>query len=140
MPETSQSDQEIQLYSKVDCAALGFVLKKMHDGTYRYYYAHKNNTLMDRSKLVVTKDDLVNIKNVLSITDVIKVCAEERANTKWKFHKVTNVTVFAALLRQAPMLCKDAMLQESLTKNHTINCITFEKKTQENRTMSIYSL
>ena len=64
----------------------------------------------------------------MSNTDVIEVCAEERANKKWELHKFTNVTVFAALLRQAPMLCKDAVLQEPLTKNHTNICITFEKK------------
>ena len=57
--ETSHSDQETQLYSKVDCVALAFVFERIDDGTSRYYYAHQNNTLMERSKLVVTKDDLV---------------------------------------------------------------------------------
>ena len=81
---------------------------------------------MERSKLVATKEVLVKIKNVLSNTDVIEACTKERANTKWKFYKLTNVTVFAALLREVPMGFQDAVLPEPLTKNHTVKCVTYE--------------
>ena len=53
----------------------------------------------------------------------------ERANTKWNFYKLTNVTVFAALLKYLPMGCKDTVLPEPLLKNHNKNCPTFEKNT-----------
>ena len=48
-------------------------------------------------------------------------------NTKWRFYKLTNLTVFAALLRDVPMGCKNAVLPEK----HTINCLTFEENTRE---------
>ena len=44
-----------------------------------------------------------------------------------EFFKLTNLTIFAALLRDIPMGCKDAVLPESRLKNHTVNCLTFEK-------------
>ena len=34
-----------------------FVVKNVEDGCCHYYYAHAKNTLMERSKLVATKDD-----------------------------------------------------------------------------------
>ena len=35
--------------------ALGFILKKIEDGNFRYFYAHENNTLMEQSKIVSNK-------------------------------------------------------------------------------------
>ena len=62
--------------------------------------------------------------------DIIDLCTRERANTKWKFYKLTNVTVFAALLKDLPMGCKDTVLPEPLLKNHNVNCLTFERNTR----------
>ena len=111
--------------------ALGFILKNIEDGTFRYFYAHENNTLLEQSKLVSNKDDMAKLKEILKKTDVIESCTKERSNTKWKFFKLTNLTIFAALLKDIPMGCKDAVLPESLLKNHTVNCLTFEKNTRQ---------
>ena len=45
--------------------------------------------------------------------------------------KLTNSTIFAALLRDIPMGCKDAVLPESLQKNHTLNCLTYEQNAKK---------
>ena len=110
--------------------ALGFILKNIEDGTFRYFYAHENNTLLEQSKLVSNRDDMAKLKEILKKTDVIESCTKERSNTKWRFFKLTNMT-FAALLKDIPMGCKDAVLPESLLKNHTVNCLTFEKNTRK---------
>ena len=78
-----------------------------------------------------TRDDLTELKDSLNKTDVLESCSRERMNTKWMFHKLTNSTVFAALPKDVPMGCKDAVLPEPLLKNHTINCLTFEENTRE---------
>ena len=44
---------------------------------------------------------------------------------------MTNFTVFAILLKDVPMGCKNAVLPEPLLKNHTINCLTLEEKTRQ---------
>ena len=77
------------------------------------------------------KDDMAKLKEILKKTDVIKSCTKERSNSKWRFFKLTNLTIFAALLRDIPMDCKDAVLPESLLKNHTVKCLTFEKNTRK---------
>ena len=111
--------------------ALGFFLKSIEDGKFRYFYAHENNTLLEQSKLVSNKDDMVKLKEILKKADVIESFTKERSNTKWSFFKLTNLTIFAALLRDIPMGCKDAVLLESLLKNHTVDCLTYEQNTNK---------
>ena len=111
--------------------ALGFNLKNTEDGKFRYFYAHENNTLLEQSKLVSYKDDMAKLKESLKNTDVIESCTKERFNTKWRFFHLTNLTIFAALLRDIPTGCKKSVLPESLLKNHTINCLTYEQNTKK---------
>ena len=111
--------------------ALGSIRKNIEDGKVRYFYAPENNTLLEQSKLVSNKDDIAKMKDILKKTDVIESCTKERTNTKWRFFKLTNLTTFAALLRDIPMGCKDAVLPESHLKNHTINCLTYEQNTKK---------
>ena len=71
------------------------------------------------------------MKDFLKQTDVIESCSRERMNTEWKFHKLTNLTVFAALLKDVPMGCKNAVLPKPLLRNGTINCLTYEQNTRQ---------
>ena len=45
--------------------ALGFILKSIEDGIFRYFYAHENNTQLEQSKLVSNKDDMAKLKEIL---------------------------------------------------------------------------
>ena len=78
-----------------------------------------------------TDDDLAKLKDFLNQTDVIESCSREKMNTKRRFYKVTNLTVFAALLQDVPMGCKNSVLPESLMRNRTINCLTYEENTRQ---------
>ena len=107
--------------------AFGFIVKNIEDGRFWCFHAHENNTLLYGSKLVCTKDYLTKLKGNLNKTDVIESCSRERLNTKWRFNKLTNLTVFAALLKDIPMECKTAVLAESLFTNGTIYYLTYEE-------------
>ena len=120
--------KELKCAAKVNLA-FEFVLKNIEDGMCRYFLAHENNTVIDRSKLVCTPDDIANQKEKLQKTDTIDLCTRERSNTKWKFHKLTNLTVFAALLKDAPMGCEDTVLPEPLLRNCNVKSLTFERNT-----------
>ena len=118
------------VFEGLECAAkvnlsFGFVLKNVEDGSCRHFYAHENNTLMERSKLVCTPDDITILKEKLQKKDIVDLRTRERADTKWKFYKLTNLTDFAALLKNVPMGCKDCVLPELLLKNQNVNCLTF---------------
>ena len=70
--------------------------------------------------------------------DIVDLCTRERANTKRKFYRLTNLTVFAALLEDVAMVCKESVLPEPLLKNQNVNSLTFEKK-QESLIMSNFA-
>ena len=122
--------KELKCAAKVNLA-FGFVLKNIEDGMCRYFYAHENNTLMERAKLVCTLADMTNLKDRMQKMDSVDLCTRERANTKWKIYKLTTLTFFASLLKDVPMGCKDTVLPEPLLKHHNVNCLTFEKSTSQ---------
>ena len=97
----------------------------------RYFYAHENKTIRQRSKFACTPVDMTNLKDRMQETDIFDICTRQRVNTKWKFYKLTNLTIFASLLKDVPMGCKDTVLPEPLLKNHNVNCLTFERNTSQ---------
>ena len=105
--ETIVNEKLDHFFNNLKCAAkvnlaFGFILKSIEDGGFRYFYAHENNTLLDRSKFVCTQDDLAKLKDFLNQTDVIESCSRERTKTKWRFYMLTNLTAFVALLKDIP--------------------------------------
>ena len=105
--ETIVNEKLDHFFINLKCAAkvnlsLGFILKNIDDGGFTYFYAHEKNTPLDRFTLWCTHDDLAKLKHFLNKTDVIKSCSRERTNTKWRFYKLANLTVFEALLKGVP--------------------------------------
>ena len=130
-------NEKLDLFFKIlKCVAkvnmvFGLILKNIEGGGFRYFCAHENSTLLDRSKFVCTHDDLAKLKDFLKKTDVIVSCSRERMNTKWRFYKLTDLTVFVALLKDVPIGCKNAVLPEPVWKKCTINCLTYEENTRQ---------
>ena len=106
--ETIVNEKLDHFFNNLNCAAkvnlaFGFILKTIEDGVFRYFYANENSTLPHRSKLVCTRDYLAKLKAFLNKTDVIESCCGEKLSTKWKFYKLTNSIVFAALSKEVTM-------------------------------------
>ena len=81
-----------------------------------------------RGQNLCVHQTIINLEEKLQKMDIVDLCTRERTNTKWKFYKLTNLTVFVALLKDVTMGCKDSVLPEPLLKNQNVNCLTFEKK------------
>ena len=71
--------KELRSAAKVNLA-FEFVLKNVEDGSSRYSYAHENNTVMEKSKLVCTQADKTNLKDRMQKMDIVDICTRERAN------------------------------------------------------------
>ena len=130
------NDKLDYVFKQLKCAAkvnlaFGFVLKNFEDGMCRYFYAHENNTNMERSKLVCTQADMTTLKNRMQKMVIVDICTQERVKTKWKFYKLTSLTVFVSLIKDVPMGCKDTILPEPLLRNGNVNCLTLEKNTRQ---------
>ena len=52
-------------------------------------------------------------------------------DTKWRFYKLTNLTVFAALLKDVPTGYRNAPLPKLLMRNGTNNCLTYEESKRQ---------
>ena len=117
-----------EVFNKLDSAAkiniaLGFVLRNIETGEYRYFYAHENNTLFEKSHLLCT----ITIQGKVEKIDIVEQCTQERQNTKWRFKLITNVTIFAALLKNTPMGCPDSVLTEPLQRHTQVICLLSNK-------------
>ena len=61
------NDKQDYVFKELTCAAkvnlaFGFVLKNFEDGMCRYFYAHENNTIKERAKLVCTQVNMTSLK------------------------------------------------------------------------------
>ena len=121
-----------EVFNKLDFAAkinfaLVFVLRNVETGEYRYSYAHENNTLFEKLHLLCTKADLITIPGKVEKFDIVEQCIQERQNTKWRFKLITNVTIFAALLKNIPMGCPDYVLPEPFLRHTQVNFLLSDK-------------
>ena len=74
-----------------------------------------------------TKAVLIAIQEKLEKFDIVEQCTQERQNTKWRFKLITNVTIFAALLKIIPKGCPDSVSPELLLKKHSVICLLSNK-------------
>ena len=92
---------------------------------------------MERHKLLCTEVDMTNLKNRMQKMDIVDICTRERANTNWKFFKFRKLTIFASLLKNVPMGCKDTVLPEPVLRECNENFLTFEKNTRQSHNDSL---
>ena len=141
MPRTSfdiplLNDKMVYVYKELKCAAkvnlaFGFLLKNIEDGMCRYFYDHEDNTIMERSKLVCAQADTTNRKDRMQKMDFVDICTRNRANTRWKFHKLTNLTIFVPLFKDVPMGCIKTVLPDPILENHNVKWLNFEGNTRQ---------
>ena len=79
--------RELKCPAKVNLT-FGFVSKNFEDRNCRYFYAHENNTVMEKSKLVCTGVDIENLKERLQKMDIVDVCTRERFSNKGRYYKL----------------------------------------------------
>ena len=126
----NQVSRKVKCVTKVNLA-FRYTLKNIKDGRFRYFYAHANNTLLDRLNFVCTEDDSTKLKVILNDTDVSKSISKEKLNTNRRFFKLTIITVYASLLKDMPLDSKDGVLPKLVLKNRTVHRTTFEELTRQ---------
>ena len=69
--------KELKCAAKVNLA-FGFVPTNIEDVMCRYFYAHKNNTILERAILVCTQAAMTNLKDRMQKMDIVDLCTRER--------------------------------------------------------------
>ena len=86
--------------------AFRLALKNIENGTGRYFYAHENVTVKERSNFVCTEDDMTKLEDKLQKMYIVNDCIREKTNTKKRVQQITNVTVFASIHEDIPWVVK----------------------------------
>ena len=120
-----QFSESLHCAAKVNLA-LGFVLRKVEDGSYRYFYAHENSLLLEKSLLIANKEDMTEFQQRQDDLNNMELSTKKRSSTKRKLLFTTNVTIFAALLKSVPVGCKDTLVPPNLVNWSDVNCLTYK--------------
>ena len=107
------------VFNQPNCAAKNnlafrFVLENIEDRTCRYFYALENNLVMESSKPVCTQHDIVNLKKNCRKWILLIFSLGKKLRLNGNFCKLITVTVFASILKDRPMGCKDTVIPERL--------------------------
>ena len=67
-----------QVFESLHCPAkvnlaLGFVFRNVEDGSYRYFYAHEYNLLLEKSLLIASKEDMAEFQQRLDDLNIVEL-------------------------------------------------------------------
>ncbi len=85
-----------QIYKDQDHAfkinlAFTVVLKHKHDGQYRFYYAHDNNSCLDSPYYIHNADDIEPFLQEITEDKILATVMGEREDSSWDFHLLVSV-------------------------------------------------
>jgi hypothetical protein len=84
--------------------SFGFILRNIETGVLRYNHHSQNNArYFDVPHLIRTEEDLERFLEELSRHDTLEYIRQQRPDTKWVIHLLTNVTFYINKLIQNPI-------------------------------------
>ena len=81
-------------------------------------------------RLLYSKADLITFQVKKEKDDIVEQCIQEHQNSKWRFKLITNVTFFAAMLKNIPLESQDFVLREPLLRHAQVNCLLSNKDSE----------
>jgi hypothetical protein len=100
--------------------SFGFILRNIETGELRYYHSSQNNArFVDVPHLIRTEEDLEKCLEELSRHDILEYIRQQRADTKWVVHLLTNVTFYLNKLIQHPIGAR-VVLPDHILKNRAV--------------------
>ena len=79
--------------------SFGFILRNIETGVLRYYHSSENNArFFDVPYLIRTEEDFERFLEELNRHDILEYIRQQRPDTKWVVHLLTNVTFYLSKL------------------------------------------
>ena len=100
--------------------------------TYRYFYAHDNQTVFEKPFTVSDRSDLASMLETLEDESLFGNFHSSRPNTKWRFHMLTNVTFKASLHKAIPLGCQTPEIPDFITHRRDVQCLVRNYGTGKN--------
>lgn len=74
--------------------SVGFILRHIETGEYRYFIPDRNETLFSRPILISTISDVrKKIKSQMDYINLFEHLMRQRPDTKWRIDKITNIKI-----------------------------------------------
>ena len=103
-------------------ASIGSILYNNGEQTLRYWHASMGrDRLFDAPVLIQNASDYQNFINELSKRDYMEQASQDRPNTSWSIHLLTNLTIYVYPITNHPIGCP-TLLSESTKCNKAIVC------------------
>ena len=100
--------------------SFGFILRNVETGELRYYHSSQNNSrFFDVPHLIRTEEDLERFLEELSRHDMLEYIRQQRPDTKWVVHLLTNVTFYVNKLFDHPIGAR-VVLPDHILKNKAV--------------------
>jgi hypothetical protein len=100
--------------------SFGFILRHMETGELRYYHSSQNNSrFFDVPHLIRTEEDLEKFLDELQGQDILEYIRQQRPDTKWVVHLLTNVTFYVNKLFDHPIGAR-LVLPDHILKNKAV--------------------
>ena len=103
--------------------SFGFILRHMETGELRYYHSSQNNSrLFDVPHLIRTEEDLETFLDELQGQDILEYIRQQRPDTKWVVHLLTNLTFYVNKLFDHPIGAR-GVLHDFVLGNQGLVCL-----------------
>jgi len=116
--------QDQKMKSKVN-SSLGFILINNTEQKLRYYHASANkDRLLDKPVLIETLADFREFIDQLTDKDFIEYATQNRLDTSWSIHMITNIAFYVYPIYNHPIGCP-VLLPDYIKNNVSPNGSTF---------------
>ena len=112
--------------------AFGFILRHGETQELKYYYPSTNNRLFTAPHQIVDRASHETFIQVLLQSDYLEYARQQRPNTKWTVHRITNISFYVYPLRDFPIGCQHTALPEYIKRNRAIIVGKEETATKDN--------
>ena len=100
--------------------SFGFILRNVETGELRYYHSSQHNSrFVYVQHLIRTEEDLERFLEELSRHDMLEYIRQQRPDTKWVVHLLTNVTFYVNKLFDHPIGAR-VVLPDHILKNKAV--------------------
>ena len=103
--------------------SFSFILRNIETGVLWYYHSSQNNArFFYVPHLIRTEEDLERFLEELSRHDILEYILQQRPDTKWVVHLLTNVTFYLNKLIQHPIGAR-VVLPDFFLRNQVLVCL-----------------
>ena len=102
--------------------SFSFILRNVNDESLRFFYGSFNNTLLEKPFVVSDRAGFDRLIALLRDTDILESVRQQRPNSKWVFHLITNMVTTLDFLRFPNRLSRFFTRQYFETSFHHRTC------------------